>query len=253
MKVISRKSIVLSLIVCSFFSSARAQTNVTIPKHEIGFSLGMFIYQGDLTPESAGAFKTPGFAFNLFYNRLLSRSFSLRTNLAHGKIWADEANYDNPEWRKQRSFWFNARNTEISELLVWNILGNNYGERKIVSPYVFGGVGLASLHINRGWNNFNYDYFANDSAVLNGLAADSVHSLPGTIAVIPVGVGVRYSISNSLSIMAEASYRFTFNDYIDGFSQSSNPNTNDHYSNYSIGLIYTFGKKTDYDCPVMRY
>jgi len=253
MKVISGKVIVFSLIVSSFFSSARAQTSVTIPKHEIGFSIGMFIYQGDLTPEAAGAFKTPGFAFNLFYNRLLSRSFSLRTNLAHGKIWADEANYDTPEYRKQRSFRFNARNTEISELLVWNILGNNYGERQIVSPYVFGGVGLASLHITRDWKNFNYDYFVTDSAVLNGLAADSVHSLPGTIGVIPVGAGVRYSISNNLSIMAEASYRFTFTDYIDGFSQSTNPNTKDHYSNYSIGLIYTFGKKTSLDCPTMRY
>ena len=253
MKVISGRAFVISLIVSSFFCSARAQTSVTIPKHEIGFSMGMFVYQGDLTPEAAGAFKTPGFAINLFYNRLLSRSFSLRTNLAHGKIWADEANYDEPAWRKQRSFWFNARNTEISELLVWNILGNNYGERKILSPYVFAGVGLASLRINRGWEKLNYDYFVNDSAMLNGLAVDSVHSLPGTIGVIPVGIGVRYAISNSLSIMAEASYRLTFNDYIDGFSQSSNPNTNDHYSNYSIGLIYTFGKKTSLDCPTMRY
>ena len=253
MKVISGKTIVISLVVLSFFTRTQAQTNVTIPKHELGFSLGMFIYQGDLTPEKAGAFKTPGFAINLFYNRLLSRSFSLRTNLALGKLWADEANYDDPVWRKQRSFRFNARNTEISELLMWNILGNNYGERKIVSPYIFGGVGLASLHITRDWKNFNYDYFVNDSTLLNGLAADSVHTLPGTIAVIPVGVGVRYSISNNLSIMAEASYRFTFTDYIDGFSQSSNPDINDHYSNYSIGLIYTFGKKTSLDCPVMRY
>ena len=253
MKVSAGKIIVVSLIVCSFFSSARAQTTVTIPKHEIGGSIGMFVYQGDLTPEVAGAFKTPGFAINLFYNRLLSRSFSLRTNLAHGKIWADEANYDNPAWRKQRSFWFNTRTTEISELLVWNILGNNYGERQIVSPYIFGGVGMTSLRINRGWEKLNYDYFVNDSAMLNGLAIDSVHALPGTVAVLPVGVGVRYAISNSLSIMAEASYRFTFNDYIDGFSQSSNPNTKDHYSNYSIGLIYTFGKKTSFDCPTMRY
>jgi hypothetical protein len=253
MKVIFGKTFVISLVVCSLFNSVHAQTSVTIPKNEIGFSVGMFVYQGDLTPEKAGAFKSPGFAFNLFYNRLLSRSFSLRTNLAHGKLMADEANYADPEWRRQRSFWFNARNTEISELLVWNILGNNYGERKMVSPYIFGGAGIASLHINRGWQNLNYDYFVNDSAMLHGLAVDSVHALPGTIAVIPVGVGVRYPISNSLSIMAEASYRFTFNDYIDGFSQSTNPNTNDHYSNYSIGLVYTFGKKTSLDCPTMRY
>jgi hypothetical protein len=251
MKVISGKAIAISFVLCSYFSSVHAQINV--PKHEIGFSAGMFIYQGDLTPEAAGAFKTPGFAINLFYNRILSRSFSLRTNLAHGKLMADDGNYDKPAWRQQRNFRFAARITEISELLVWNILGNNYGDQKIISPYIFGGVGLSSLHITRDWSRLNYDYFANEPTLVDGLAADTMHTLPGTIPVLPIGGGVRYAISNKLSIMAEASYRFTFSDYIDGFSKASNPDKNDHYVNYSIGIIYTFGKKSTLDCPIMRY
>jgi hypothetical protein len=250
MKVISRKAIAISLIACSYFSSVHAQLNA--PKHEIGFSAGMFIYFGDLTPEKAGAFKTPGFAINLFYNHILSRSFSLRTYLAHGKLMADDANYDQPEWRQQRNFTFATRATEISELLVWNILGNNYGDRKIISPYIFAGAGLSSLRINRDWSRINYDYFAQDESVVNGLAVDSLYNLPGTILVIPVGIGLRYSISNKLSIIAEASYRYTINDYIDGFSKSADPDDNDVYSNYSIGLIYTFGKNNSLDCPVLR-
>jgi hypothetical protein len=250
MKVITRKAIVFTLIACSFFSSLHAQ--VLVPKHEIGVSAGTFIYQGDLTPENAGAFKSPGFAFNLFYNRLLSRSFSLRTNLAHGKLTADDANYKIPEWRKERAFRFGARVTEISELLVWNILGNNYGDRKIISPYIFGGVGISALRITRDWSNINYDYFAGEPSLFEGLAEDSMHTLPGTIAVIPVGVGLRYPVTDKLSLMAEGSYRFTFTDYIDGFSKASNPNKNDYYSNISIGLIYTFGKRNTLDCPVIR-
>lgn len=251
MKVISGKAIVVILIVCSYISSAHAQINV--PKHEIGFSAGMFIYQGDLTPEKAGAFKTPGLAINLFYNRIFSRSFSLRTNLAYGKLMAFDGNYDKPAYRQQRNFKFAARNTEISELLVWNILGNNYGERKIVSPYIFGGVGLSSLRINRDWSQFNYDYFAGEPSVAEGLAVDSSHKLPGAIPVIPIGVGLRYAISDKFSIMAEASYRYTFTDYIDGFSKAANPDNKDFYSNYSIGLIYTFGKHNTLDCPIMKY
>ena len=211
-----------------------------------------YVYQGDLTPEAAGAFKSPGFAFNLFYNRILSRSFSLRTNLAHGKLMADDASYDSPEWRQHRAFRFGTRVTEISELLVWNILGNNYGERKILSPYIFGGVGLSALRINRDFSRVNYDYFSLDHTFLQGLAEDSAHNLPGTIAVIPVGAGLRYPITNKLSVMAEASYRFTFTDYIDGFSKASNPDKNDYYTNISVGLIYTFGKRSTLDCPVIR-
>lgn len=250
MKVISGRAIVFTFIACSFVSSLHAQ--VIVPKHEIGFGGGIFVYQGDLTPETAGAFKTPGFAINLFYNRILSRSFSLRTNLAHGKLMSDDANYDSPEWRQHRAFRFGTRVTEISELLVWNILGNNYGERKILSPYIFGGVGLSSLRITRDFSRFDYDYFSVEHTLLEGLAADSAKNLPGTIAVIPVGAGLRYPITNKLSVMAEASYRFTFTDYIDGFSKASNPNKNDYYANMSIGLIYTFGKRSTLDCPVIR-
>ena len=98
-----------------------ALTSYSQSKFEYGANFGFNVYQGDLTPEAAGAFKTPGFAFNLFYNRLLSRSFSLRTNLAHGKLMADDGNYKTPAWRKERAFRFGARVTEISEQLVWNI------------------------------------------------------------------------------------------------------------------------------------
>lgn len=250
MRAIFGKAIVCTLVACSFINSLFAQS--LVPKHEIGIGAGIFVYQGDLTPETAGAFKSPGFAFNVFYNRLLSRSFSLRTNLAHGKLMADDGNYKTPAWRKERAFRFGARVTEISEQLVWNILGNNYGERKIISPYLFGGIGLSSLRITRDWRNFNYDYFAGEPTLLEGLAEDSVHTLPGTIAVLPIGLGIRYPITDKLSIMAEASYRFTFTDYIDGFSKASNPNKNDYYSNISFGLIYTFGKRSTLDCPVIR-
>jgi hypothetical protein len=251
MKVNSGKAIVILLLVCSYFSPAHAQLNV--PKHEIGFGVGMFVYQGDVTPEKMGAFKTPGFAINLFYNRILSRSFSLRTNLAHGRLMADDGNYDNPVWRAQRNFRFSTRTTEISELLVWNILGNNYGDRQILSPYIFGGVGMSSLSISRDWSRINYDYFNNDPKITEGLPLDTLHALPNTIPVIPIGAGVRYSISDKVSIMAEGSYRITFSDYIDGFSQAANPKLNDHYMNFSVGLIYTFGKTNSLDCPTMKY
>ncbi|WP_207511145.1 DUF6089 family protein [Longitalea luteola] len=251
MKVTSGKAIAIFLVLCSCSNTLHAQVN--LPKHELGLSVGTFVYQGDLTPEAAGAFKSPGFAFNVFYNRILTRSFSFRANLAHGRLRADDANYDDPAWRRERSLRFTARNTEIAALMVWNIFGNNYGDRKTVSPYLFGGVGLSSLRINRDWSRVNYDYFAADSTFLNGLAADTLHVVPGTIPVIPVGLGIRYPISKKLSVMAEASYRITFSDYIDGFSKSSNPDKNDAYSNYSIGIIYTFGRNNSLDCPPMRY
>jgi hypothetical protein len=252
MRVISRKVIGIVAVLGSHCLVANAQFDT--PKHELGLSAGMFIYHGDLTPEKYGAFKSPGFALNIFYNRIISRSFSLRTNLAIGKTIADEMNYDHPDYRQQRAFRFKARVTELSEQLVWNVLANNYNEKRTISPYIFAGVGISFLNIRRDWSRFNPEAFGSDSAMLAGLNEDTLHSLPRSAAVIPVGLGFRYAISPRWSVMAEASYRIMFTDYLDGFSKAANPDKNDNYSNYAVGVIYTLGgrDKGSLKCPVIR-
>ena len=252
MRAFSRKVIGIVAVLGIHCMGAKAQFD--LPKHELGLTAGTFIYLGDLTPERAGAFKSPGFALNLFYNRIISRSFSLRTNLAIGKTTADEMNYAHPEYRQQRAFRFKARVTEISEMLVWNVLGNNYTERRTLSPYIFAGAGISFLNIRRDWSRFNPEFFAGDSALLAGLGEDTLHSLPRSTPVIPVGLGLRYNISSRWSVIAEASNRFMFTDYLDGFSKAANPDKNDNYTNYAIGVIYTLGggEKGSLKCPVIR-
>lgn len=252
MRCISRKVIGIVAIIGGCCMAARAQFNT--PEHELGISAGMFVYMGDLTPERAGAFKSPGIAVNLFYNRIISRFFSLRTNLAIGKTSADEMNYSHPGYRQQRAFRFKARVTDISGLLVWNVLGNNYSESRTLSPYVFAGAGISFLNIRRDWSRFNPEYFAGDLNFLAGLREDTLHAIPRTATVIPVGLGIRYSISPELSIMAEASNRIMFTDYFDGFSKAANPDRNDNYTNYAIGIVYTLsgGNRSSIKCPVIR-
>jgi outer membrane receptor protein involved in Fe transport len=84
------------------------------------------------------------------------------------------------------------------------------------------------------------------------LAADMSHPLPKAIPVIPIGAGIRYGITPALSVTAEASYRVTFTDYLDGFSQVANPNKDDRYYSWSIGLVYKFISSDILRCPVMR-
>ena len=256
MRIISRKVIGIVAVFVSHGMMANAQFN--LPQHELGITAGMFVYLGDLTPERYGAFKSPGIAVNLFYNRIISPSFSLRTNLAIGRTSTDETNYDHPAYRQQRAFRFKARITELSELLVWNVLGNNYGERSRFSPYIFAGPGISFLNIRRDWSLFNPEAFATDTVMLAGLNEDTLHKLPRTAFVLPVGLGFRYNISSRLAITAEASYRVMSTDYLDGFSKSANPDKNDNYSNYAIGVIYTLGAagrgggNGSIKCPVIR-
>ena len=219
-------------------------------KFEIGINAGTFIYQGDLTPSRLGAYRTLKPDLTIFVNKLINPTFSLRTSLSFGKLKGDDSKYSIPEYRQQRNFLFKSPVFEVSELIVADLLKNNLTRQyPRLSPYVFAGIGFSFLNINRDWTRFNAEYFSAETSTIQGLAADQQHSPPKLIPVIPLGAGVRYPVSKKISITAETSYRFTFTDYLDGFSKAANDSRKDSYQGHSIGLIYQFGKPSSLKCP----
>ncbi len=245
MKSVLSKSAAAIILIISSTSSVRAQ--IDLSKYEVGVSGGLMVYQGDLTPEKIGAYKTmkPQFAFHVY--RIMSPSFSLRFNFNRGKLYGDDAKYATPDWRRQRNFNFTTPVTELSLQGVWNIM---QARQPRLAPYVFGGIGLSFVKIKRDWSNLNTAVFGDGSDIQAGLTADAATTTPSTLPVIPLGAGVRYALSERFSLNAETSYRLSFTDYLDGFSKAANPNKNDHYFTHSIGLIYSFGKKNKtLGCP----
>ena len=181
--------------------------------------------------------------------------FSLRTNISFGKLNGDDSKYAVPEYRQQRNFKFTTPVFEISELLVADLLRNNFARQSSsFSPYLFAGVGLSFLKIRRDWTRFNAEYFSTETSTIQGLEADAQHSLPKTIPVLPLGLGIRYSLSKRISLTAETSYRFMFTDYLDGFSKAADPSQKDSYQTHSVGIIYQFQKNnSSWKCPVPKY
>lgn len=224
-----------------------------VPKYEFGLGLGMLVYQGDLTPRRLGSFETQKFSLGLTASRLFSPSFSARAQLLFGKLKGDDARYENPEFRQERNFLFRSPVTELSGQLVWNLTAANYTDKGF-SPYLFAGAGISVIKVRRDWSRMNGAYFTPETAeIWAGLAADSAHSLPRVIPVVPLGGGIRYFFNSQWGLNAEATYRLATTDYLDGFSQSANPEKKDNYMGYSLGLIYRSGKKNTLKCPKIHY
>ena len=244
------------LALCLFvftFLNANSQSSL-IPKYEIGVHLGTFIYQGDLTPYDLGAFNTMKFGFGFSATRNINSLYAIRFQLLRGSLRGDDATYEDPTWRQQRNLNFTTPVTELSLQVVRNIIGLIPNEAGIInfSPYVFGGLSYSFLNIKRDWSQFDYSHFAGEPAVINGLIEDIDHSVPKGIFSIPIGLGVRYGITEKLSFSLEGTYRILNTDYLDGFSQAANPDKNDHYHTIMAGLIYSFGKRNRFDCPVIK-
>lgn len=230
-----------------------SQAQINLSKWQVGVNGGIFVYQGDLTPTVTGSYKTMQPVAGLYVSRILNPSLLLRTNLSIGRLKGDDAQYSSPVWRQQRNYSFVSNVTEISELLVWNMFGNNDNELgQRFSPYLFAGAGVSFLKTRRNYSNFNYHYFASSSNILSGLSADSLHTLPKAALVIPVGLGMEYNLTPKLSLTTELSFRYTSTDYLDGFSKGANPKKKDLYHSITLGLLYRFGKKSKLDCPVVR-
>ena len=240
----------LSLFICSNYLILKAQPDLL--KFEVGINAGAFIYQGDLTPSRLGSYRTLKPGLGIFVNRIISPIFSLRTNFEFGKLKGNDGKYSSPEYRQQRNFNFTSPVFEVSELLTADLLRNNLiRQSSRLSPYLFAGIGFSFLNIKRDWSRFNVEYFSSESSTLSGLAADQQHSLPKLIPVLPVGVGIRYPISSKISVNAETSYRFTFTDYLDGFSKAADDLKKDSYQTHTIGVTYQFIRKnSSLKCPV---
>ncbi|MBK7433119.1 MAG: outer membrane beta-barrel protein [Chitinophagaceae bacterium] len=234
------------------FSTQLSYSQLNLSKWQVGVNGGVFVYQGDLTPSALGSYRTLSPGFGLYVSRILSPSFILRTNFARGSVKGADAAYASPWWRKERNFKFSSPVTEISELLVWNILRNNGNEEGYrFSPYVYGGAGVSILKVSRDYSGMNPTVFAENTEVMNGLAADMAKRPPRATLVVPLGAGVEYYLTPKISLTAETAFRYTFTDYLDGFSQSANPKRKDYYHSHTVGLVYKFGSKSQYDCPAV--
>lgn len=245
------KTIVL-VVSLLFFTGQLLHAQIYTNRLEAGINAGAFIYQGDLTPEPAGAYATIKPQIGFFAAYLLNRSFSLRGNFSFGSLKGDDSKYSSPAYRQQRNFKFTSPVTEFSAMIVWDILRKNGVEgRRGFAPYIFAGAGVSLLHIQRDWSNYNAAYF-NSEGVAQGLTEDIAHGTPRALPVIPVGAGIKYYISPKIALSAETNYRLMSSDYLDGFSQAANSSKKDNYYSHSIGIIFSLGYKDRSDCPPVR-
>lgn len=244
--------LVLFLLI-PFLVSNKVFSQTNTSSWQIGANTGFAVYQGDLTPHRSGSYKLlkPSIGFNI--SRIFTPDFKLRTSIALGQLKGDEGLYVKPPYRKERNLSFTTSFAEISEILIWNFLGQssdiNY---KRFSPYIFGGVGVSLLNINRSSSKTTAAYLLNEPIAAAGLLQDLQTAPPKAIMVFPAGLGLEIFISPSVSLNGEINFRYTRTDYLDGFSKIANPKVNDYFYTNTIGIIYKLGKKNLLDCPVLK-
>ncbi len=224
----------LFLFLGGLFLTADAQSH----KWEIGPFLGVSSYQGDLILTDFYDFQEAHFGYGFFLRHNLHPNISLRANLLRGKITGNDLEY---EERISRGFQFSSPVTETSLQLEIDILGHQRFKdgkfKRIVSPYVFAGLGFAFLDQQTLYNE------ALDGEVQGRIERDRSADYDRAWFSVPFGAGIKADVSRRVTLGLEWGMRPVFSDLLDGVSQSGNNAKDDWYAFGGATVAYRFGDR----------
>jgi opacity protein-like surface antigen len=263
-----KKFLIIIAIIFSFLS-LQAQRN------EIGLLVGTTYYLGDLNPSKQFFLTKP--AGGLLYRYIFNSRWALKLDGIYGNVEGDDAKSKTNE---KRNLSFKSPIFEFSSQLELNFLPYVTGNKKrdYFTPYIFGGIGVFSYKPRANYNGTWYNLQPLGTEGQGTSAGGRQYSL--VKVAFPFGLGVKYSVGNSICVGLEWGLRKTTTDYLDDVSttyadplvlsengpmaqyladRSSSPNeagvqrgnakTKDWYSFAGIFITIKFKALKDEKCP----
>ena len=211
------KKLAVIMLMIATLMAAQAQEY----RFEVGGAIGMSGYLGDAN--NANLLKKPGYVAGGLFRYIINSRMALKANLLTAKISGNSANLANT-YPDAQTYAFSSQLYDLGAQFEFNFLnygiGSKYLKLKRISPYLTLGVG-ATLATGDG-----------DAFTLN----------------VPMGVGVKYKLSERLNIGLEFTMRKTFSDKLDGLKDlngitSGFAKNTDWYSFTMISITYEFSKR----------
>lgn len=203
-----------------------------VENHALGFMVGTSQYNGDVNMTKAYYKPFPSAA--ILYKLRFNNHYVARFSFTYAELQGRDIDFPNDYQQNRRySFWHNNV-YEASALMEFNFLEFAYAENrykskreKFFSPYVVGGIAL----FYADQSNFS-DIFA-----------------------VPMGVGLKYRVSNRVELNVEWTWRKTFTDNLDLFNEGipyydllKQPwfeKTKDWYSVLGFSVLFAFKQKNN--------
>lgn len=203
-------------------------------------------YQGDLVPTIYPYPQETNVAAGIMGRYYLSKSWAMRLGATYAQLSGTDANFDTPDFTKDRRFSFTSQVVETALLLEWEpFAGRRYPNpdslqfKKIFSPYLFAGGALA---ISNPTTKFA-DYQNGESPPL--VRQDHEVKFPEQLLAVPMGIGFKVDVSRRVALGLEGGTRYVPSDYLDGVSKSANPDAKDWYVFAGATLTLRFFKRDE--------
>lgn len=207
-------SLLLTFSLLPFLASAQQHK-------EIGVFTGLATYAGDLV-DAGITLKGAGFVGGLVYKDYASPKIGLKAGLNFGQFSGDDANF--PGAVRDRNFTFQSNFIELNGSLELAPFAKSDGSSRF-TPFIHGG--LSYLHLNSS---------TSAEGRIKLLAEDDNPNK--NFITLPAGLGLRFGLTEKLTLSAQGSVYFFAGDYLDGISISGNPDGKDLLYTGGISLTY---------------
>jgi Domain of unknown function (DUF6089) len=216
-----KKIIIICYCCCAFLSSKAQLFETFVHQGELGVSVGLGHYFGDLNPDLA--INAPKFAAGVFYRKQINNYVGVKISGNYTFLGYSDT-YSSNATQRRRNLSFNTDVWELSVAGDFNFYEFHPGFWEYrYTPYVSLGLGVFSFD--------PYAYLNSKKYFLQPLGTEGQGSplYPSKkpyslIAVsIPVGVGFKYALNERINLFTELCFRFTTTDYLDDVSGTYAP------------------------------
>ena len=190
-------------------------------RFEVGGAAGMSGYLGDAN--NGNVLKKPGYAVGGVFRYIINSRMALKANLLTASISGNSANLQNV-YPDGQTYEFKSQLYDLGAQFEFNFMnygiGSKYLKLKRISPYLTLGAGLTMASGD------------GEGVTLN----------------VPMGVGVKYKLSERLNLGLEFTMRMSMSDKLDGLKDlngisSGFAKNTDWYSFTMISITYEFSKR----------
>lgn len=208
----------LAIIVLIFsLNTTKAQYQYLeyVQKGEVGITVGAAHYFGDLNTRAG--LNRPKPSVGLFFRKQFGNYIAARLNAHYAQVGYSDT-YSKNDYQKTRNLSFNSNIWELTAQGDFNFFKFIPGTKEFsFTPYVTVGIGAFSYD--------PYTYLNNEKIFLRPLGTEG--QLVGykarkqyspTGICIPIGVGLKFSLSEKINFTMEVTQRLTNTDYLDDVS-----------------------------------
>lgn len=203
----------VSLVLFSVMGLVACQP-LLAQRSEIGFGVGGSFYMGDINPKKI--FYKTQWAGSLFYRYNINTRMALRFGLSYGRIMGADSDFGN-----LRNLNFRNDLWEVSALWEVNFLDFFTGSRQHrLAPYLVLGAGMAMSDPYGAYPDAETGssrWVALRPLRTEGQGVEGYDLKPYSRFqfVVPMGLGLKFSVFRFMSIGVEWTMRLAFTDYLD--------------------------------------